>query len=316
MKPSSTIASTIAVVPTFRNVATSHRFASPTITCSRRYFCGSACGSSRVLTIGRFNVVSSPTSSSKKSARWRHLVVDRVGAVLRADLARAGEHLARDEPRHQVAHQHRERDVAIDEIVLVAAVRVALAVAVVLVDDDLLARGQQPTGGIHRAGEDALPCLVEQHRLHRVAALGRRVLGMRVVDVVARAVGEHRVDEMRLDLGRLRAVAGEAACVVAGRLVLEVPADAALFDVAVDQQARRDDRVRVGRAAQRDAEFGLDADDLRDGHVRESTGGRTRSRSVVPAPRDALDYRYWPVVTRSICRPPLSDWPSLTIVRT
>ncbi len=70
MKPSSTIASTIAVAPHFKNVATSHRFASPTITCRRRYFCGSACGSSRVLTMGRFNVVSSPTSSSKKSARW------------------------------------------------------------------------------------------------------------------------------------------------------------------------------------------------------------------------------------------------------
>ena len=70
MKPSSTIARTIAVVPTFRKVATSHRLASPTITCSRRYACGSACGSSRVFTIGRFSVVSSPTSSSKKSARW------------------------------------------------------------------------------------------------------------------------------------------------------------------------------------------------------------------------------------------------------
>ena len=69
-KPSSTIASTMAVVPTFRKVATSHRLASPAITCRRRYACGSACGSSRVFTIGRFRVVSSPTSSSKKSARW------------------------------------------------------------------------------------------------------------------------------------------------------------------------------------------------------------------------------------------------------
>ena len=60
---------------------------------------------------------------------------------------------------------------------------------------------------------------------------------MRVVDVVARAVGEHRVDEVRLDLGRLRAVAREAARVASGRLVFEVPADAALLDVAVDQQA-------------------------------------------------------------------------------
>ena len=66
---SSIIFSTIAVVPIFRNVATSHMFASPMITCRRRYFSGSACGSSRVLMIGRFSVVSRPTSVSKKSAR-------------------------------------------------------------------------------------------------------------------------------------------------------------------------------------------------------------------------------------------------------
>ena len=39
------------------------------ITCSRRYFSASACGSSRVLMIGRLSVVSRPTSTSKKSAR-------------------------------------------------------------------------------------------------------------------------------------------------------------------------------------------------------------------------------------------------------
>ena len=66
---SSIIFNTIAVVPTFRNVATSHMFASPMITCSRRYRSGSACGSSRVLMIGRLSVVSRPTSVSKKSAR-------------------------------------------------------------------------------------------------------------------------------------------------------------------------------------------------------------------------------------------------------
>ena len=58
------------MVPTFRNVATSLRLASPTMTWKRRYCCPSQWGSSRVLTIGRFSVVSSPTSSSKKSARW------------------------------------------------------------------------------------------------------------------------------------------------------------------------------------------------------------------------------------------------------
>jgi proteasome accessory factor A len=51
------------------DVATSQRLASPTMTCSRLYLRGSAWGSSRVLIIGRFRVVSRPTSSSKKSAR-------------------------------------------------------------------------------------------------------------------------------------------------------------------------------------------------------------------------------------------------------
>ena len=58
-----------AVVPTLRKVATSERLASPMMTWRRRYFWASAWGSSRVLTIGRFSVVSRPTSSSKKSAR-------------------------------------------------------------------------------------------------------------------------------------------------------------------------------------------------------------------------------------------------------
>ncbi len=66
---SSIILRTMAVVPIFRNVATSHMLASPMITWSRRYFSGSAWGSSRVLMIGRLSVVSRPTSVSKKSAR-------------------------------------------------------------------------------------------------------------------------------------------------------------------------------------------------------------------------------------------------------
>ena len=66
----SIIASTSDVVPTLRYVDSSARLASPMITCSRRYLSASACGSSRVLMIGRLSVVSSPTSTSKKSARW------------------------------------------------------------------------------------------------------------------------------------------------------------------------------------------------------------------------------------------------------
>ena len=216
------------------------------------------------------------------------LEVDGFGAVLGADLARAGEHLPRDEPRDEVAHERRERHRAVDEEVLVAAVRVALAVAVVLVDDDLLAGGQQLAGRVHRAGEDALPRLVEEHGLHRVAALGRGVLGVRVVDVVAGAVREHRVDEMRLDLGRLRAVAGEPARVAARRLVFEVPADAVLLDVAVDQEARRDDRVRVRarRAARRRTRSRCRRSS---GRPRgQSTGGPAPVRPAATASRAAL----------------------------
>ena len=64
------MASTMAVVPTLSRVATSDRLASPTITWSRRNRLGSAWGSSRVLTMGRLSVVSSPAISSKNSARW------------------------------------------------------------------------------------------------------------------------------------------------------------------------------------------------------------------------------------------------------
>ena len=71
---------------------------------------------------------------------------------------------------------------------------------------------------------------------------------MRVVDVEAGAVGEHGVGQVRLDHRRQRALAGEAAGVVARRLVLEVPADL-LLDVrrvGVHQHRGRGDGVLLG----------------------------------------------------------------------
>ncbi|MPM64069.1 hypothetical protein SDC9_110955 [bioreactor metagenome] len=59
-----------AAVPTFSQPATWAWLASPVITCSRRHRRRSACGSSRVLMIGRCTVVSRATSVSKKSGRW------------------------------------------------------------------------------------------------------------------------------------------------------------------------------------------------------------------------------------------------------
>ncbi len=67
---SSSMASRIEVVPTLRKVAYSLMFESPTITCRRRNRSASACGSSRVLMMGRLRVVAEETPSQMCSARW------------------------------------------------------------------------------------------------------------------------------------------------------------------------------------------------------------------------------------------------------
>src|SRR3990172_42450 len=59
----STIRSTRSVTPTFSHVVNSDMFESPTITWSRRKRSASACGSSRVLMIGRDRVVALETPS-------------------------------------------------------------------------------------------------------------------------------------------------------------------------------------------------------------------------------------------------------------
>ncbi len=58
-----------AAEPTFTNVVYSLMLLSPTMTCSRRYFSASACGSSRVLMMGRLRVVALLTPSQMCSAR-------------------------------------------------------------------------------------------------------------------------------------------------------------------------------------------------------------------------------------------------------
>ena len=60
-------------------VVVSHMLESPTMTCSRRYFSASACGSSRVLMIGRLRVVAEETPSQMCSARWERQNVAALG---------------------------------------------------------------------------------------------------------------------------------------------------------------------------------------------------------------------------------------------
>ena len=68
--PASIIRSTRSADPILSMVVVSLMLESPTMTCSRRYFSASACGSSRVLMIGRERVVALETPSQMWSARW------------------------------------------------------------------------------------------------------------------------------------------------------------------------------------------------------------------------------------------------------
>ena len=62
--------STRSAEPTLSSVVVSDMLESPTMTCSRRNRSASACGSSRVLMIGRLRVVADDTPSQMWSARW------------------------------------------------------------------------------------------------------------------------------------------------------------------------------------------------------------------------------------------------------
>ena len=202
---------------------------------------------------------------------------------LASHLPRPGEDLTGDEVRcHQMGDAGKGHG-AVHEVVLVGAVRVALAVGVVLVDDDRLALGEGPAHRRHGAPQHLFPRLVEQHDLEGIGALRCRELGVGVVDVVAGAVGEHGVHEVRLHLGRQRSLAGEAAGIVARRLVLEVPSrPRQVRYVRVDEQGRRRDGVPVTTDVV-DPVLGLDPAHLRDDHETDPSAWRL-GRCVPPPP--------------------------------
>jgi hypothetical protein len=146
------------VAPTFSRVVVSDMFESPTMTCRRRYFSASACGSSRVLMIGRERVVALETPSQM----W-------IGALGEAEhgparglkhLAGTDDELAGDEERDQHLGQPVELPVSADQVVLVAAVGVARRVGVVLEQEDLPRDAllvEAPLGVDEQALEDPLP---------------------------------------------------------------------------------------------------------------------------------------------------------------
>ena len=212
-----------------------------------------------------------------------------VPGPLEPHLARAGEHLSRDEERRQVADDVCERGRAVDQVVLMGAVRIALAVGVVLVDRQGRRLGHVGREHVERPFEDPLPRLVVDHEVARREALRCRVLRVRVVNVVARAVGQDHVRQAEVLVGHLATgLRLEPTRVAHRRLVLVVPPDLAQAPrVGGDQHRRRQHGVEVRLTGCGDAVLGLGPHDLRDGH-----------QGTVPR-----GYRYCPALTRSTCRP-------------
>ena len=197
--------------------------------------------------------------------------------ALGPNLPRAGEHLAAHEERRQVTDDAGERCGPVHQVVLVAAVRVPLAVGVVLVDGQAVARREDPLDLPQRALQDALPGLVVDHQRARVGALRRGVLGVRMVDVVAGAVRQDHVGQPEVLLGSLPGLHRlEPPRVPQGRLLLVVPPDPAERPrVGVDQQGRREDGVELRRARSGDPVLRLDAHDLGNRHKRRVLPGTT-----------------------------------------
>ena len=232
-----------------------------------------------MFTMGRLRVVSRPTSSSKKSARCEIWKGTSPAPCSDPDLARTGEHLAGHEPGNEMSDERREGDTAVQQVVLVAAVGVALAVGVVLVDDDLLAGGENAPRGLHGTGQNPLARFVVTGQLEGTGALRGGELRVGVVHVVAGPVGEHGVDQMGLHLGGRGVLPGEAPGVASRRLVLEVPAHLAVFHVGIDQHRRGDHRIPVCAAAKGDAVLGFDPEHLGQGHGGQTTGTGMGQRS-------------------------------------
>ena len=132
----------------------------------------------------------------KEIGALRNLEAARAAVVLAlpADLARARVELARDEERRHRLHEPIPRNHARDEVIVVAAVGMAAEIGIVLVE---LHRAAAAPGHHARALlKEPFARLVLRDEIDQRGAFGRRVFGVGVVVVKARAVAQ---DEIALD---------------------------------------------------------------------------------------------------------------------
>ena len=163
------------------------------MTWKRRKRLGLACGSSRVLTMGRRCIVSTLCNSLKKSLRceiWKS-GRDKLVLLFDGEFARAGNDLARDQEGLDAAGQFFPRQRARQQVILMAAVAVPAEIGVVLVKAD----GRTALlGKLSRAAhQDAFAgAVLGDQFLHR-AAFRRAIFRMGVIVVIAGAVAQHQV---------------------------------------------------------------------------------------------------------------------------
>ena len=199
-----------------------------------------------------------------------------LGICLDADLAGAGVDLAGHQEGQQGGDDVVEGDRPGQQVVLVAAVAVALEVGVVLVEADGAPVVAGPGAAPRALQQDAFTGAVEGGQVAQRVDLGGRVLRVGVIVVQARAVGE---DQVALELlQRYAAVAValqvvglvlvveqlldlEAARVAPRVLQLVIPAgDEILAQVAADQLHRLDDDVELLHAVDLDTVLGFETE--------------------------------------------------------
>ena len=132
--------------------------------------------------------MSRPIFGFKEIGSLGYLVRHRRRTVFGTDFTGTAENLAGNQERHQVFRQQLEGSAAVQKVVLVVAVAAAFAVAVVLVDDDGLAIGNELVGARATAIQNTLSGFLVAQQVENVRALGGRVFRVRVVYVETRAI--------------------------------------------------------------------------------------------------------------------------------
>ena len=174
----------------------------------------------------------------------------------------------------------------LDQIVLVVPVAVSLAIAVVLVDQDLVPRGQQTPGRAPGRLERPLSGSLVSDEIPHIRDLRRGVLRMGVVDVKAGPVLQGLVAcDVFLLVGRvLLALDVETPGINERILLVVVPENLGVpvVLVGINQQDAARDRIKIAVVLDRDSILDLSAHHLGKRHLPSTRSGSPSSVPTKP----------------------------------